>query len=101
MSDNKEIPSEYRISEKWDKCLENFTLYFGAGLVAGGLSSLVLARMFWSWSRTGHGSRRWCGRWSSWTTCQLAFAGNTNAQAALDKTDKAVGDFKEKISGSN
>jgi inner membrane organizing system protein 1 len=44
MSDNKEIPSEYRISEKWDKCLENFTLYFGAGLVAGGLTSLVLAR---------------------------------------------------------
>lgn len=46
MSDNKEIPSEYRISEKWDKCLENFTLYFGAGLVAGGLPSLVLARTF-------------------------------------------------------
>lgn len=44
MSDNKEIPSEYRISEKWDKCLENFTLHFTAGLVAGGLTSLVLAR---------------------------------------------------------
>lgn len=40
----KEIPSEYRISEKWDKCLENFTLHFTAGLVAGGLTSLVLAR---------------------------------------------------------
>lgn len=41
---DKEIPSEYRISEKWDKCLENFTLHFTAGLVAGGLTSLVLAR---------------------------------------------------------
>lgn len=39
------IPSEYRISEKWDKCIENFTLHFSAGLVAGGLTSLVLARM--------------------------------------------------------
>ncbi|KAG2787968.1 hypothetical protein JG687_00000684 [Phytophthora cactorum] len=100
MSDNKEIPSEYRISEKWDKCLENFTLYFGAGLVAGGLSSLVLAR-----SGAGRGLvtglGAGAGAGSSWTTCQLAFAGNTNAQAALDKTDKAVGDFKEKISGSN
>lgn len=37
-------PSEFRISEKWDKCLENFTLHFTAGLVAGGLTSLVLAR---------------------------------------------------------
>ena len=44
MSDKKEIPSEYRISEKWDKCLENFALYFGTGLMAGGLTSLVLAR---------------------------------------------------------
>lgn len=39
------IPSEYKISEKWDKCFENFLLHFSAGAVAGGLTSLVLARM--------------------------------------------------------
>lgn len=44
MSDNKNVPSEFRISEKWDKCIENFTLHFAAGLVAGGLTSVVLAR---------------------------------------------------------
>lgn len=38
------VPSEFRISEKWDKCIENFTLHFTAGLVAGGLTSVVLAR---------------------------------------------------------
>lgn len=38
------VPSEFRISEKWDKCIENFTLHFAAGLVAGGLTSVVLAR---------------------------------------------------------
>jgi inner membrane organizing system protein 1 len=42
---NASIPSEFKISEKWDKCLENFVLHFSAGLVAGGISSLVLARM--------------------------------------------------------
>jgi hypothetical protein len=41
------------------------------------------------------------GAGSSWTTCQMAFAGDANAKAALDKTDKAVGDFKDKISGAN
>ncbi|CAH0485226.1 hypothetical protein KXD40_003034 [Peronospora effusa] len=100
MSDNKEIPSEYRISEKWDKCLENFTLYFGAGLVAGGLTSLVLARSGAGRGLiTGLGAGTGAG--SSWTTCQMAFAGDVNAQTALKKTEKAVDDFKEKIKKSS
>ncbi|KAI9913334.1 hypothetical protein PsorP6_005480 [Peronosclerospora sorghi] len=100
MSDNDAIPSEYRISEKWDKCIENFTLYFGAGLVAGGLTSLVLAR-----SGTGRGLitgiGAGSGAGSSWTTCQMAFAGDDNAKAALDKSDKALSDLKKRIAGSN
>ncbi|CAI5744583.1 unnamed protein product [Peronospora destructor] len=100
MSENKEIPSEYRISEKWDKCLENFTLYFGGGLVAGGLTSLVLARSGAGRGLiTGLGAGTGAG--SSWTTCQMAFTGDANAQAALKKTEKAVDDFKEKIKDSN
>ncbi|TDH66821.1 hypothetical protein CCR75_002414 [Bremia lactucae] len=99
MSDNGDTPSEYRISEKWDKCLENFTLYFGAGLVAGGLTSLVLAR-----TGTGRGLitgvGAGAGAGSSWKTCQMAFAGDANAQASLDKADKIVEDFMEKSSGS-
>lgn len=43
-SNSSRVPSEFRISEKWDKCIENFTLHFAAGLVAGGLTSVVLAR---------------------------------------------------------
>lgn len=43
-SSSNNVPSEFRISEKWDKCIENFTLHFAAGLVAGGLTSVVLAR---------------------------------------------------------
>lgn len=63
-----------------------FSLYFtGSGTGRGLITGL------------GAGS----GAGSSWTTCQLAFAGNAEAQAALDKTDKAVGDIKDKISGSN
>ena len=41
------------------------------------------------------------GAGSSWTTCQMAFAGHDEAKAALNKTDKAVGDLKDKLSGSN
>ena len=41
------------------------------------------------------------GAGSSWTTCQMAFAGDANAHAALKKTENAVDDFKEKIKGSN
>ncbi|CEG48151.1 Protein of unknown function DUF543 [Plasmopara halstedii] len=71
MEDDKKIPSEYRISEKWDKCLENFTLYFGAGLVAGGLTSVVLARSGAGRGLiTGLGAGSGAG--SSWTTCQMA-----------------------------
>ncbi|RLN21590.1 hypothetical protein BBJ28_00007647 [Nothophytophthora sp. Chile5] len=58
------------------------------------------------WDATGSGAGRGLitgigagsGAGSSWTTCQLAFAGDANAQAALDKTDKALVDLKEKLS---
>ncbi|CAH0482637.1 unnamed protein product [Peronospora belbahrii] len=100
MNENNEIPSEYRISEKWDKCLENFALYFTTGLVAGGLTSVVLARSGAGRGLiTGLGAGMGAG--SSWTTCQMVFAGDANAQAALKKTKKAVNDFKEKIKGSD
>ncbi|DAZ93681.1 TPA: hypothetical protein N0F65_008189 [Lagenidium giganteum] len=96
MSDNQDIPSEYKISEKWDKCLENFALHFGAGLVAGGLTSLVLARSGGGRGLiTGFGAG--AGTGSSWTTCQLAFAGNDEAQARLEKSEKVIEDLKEKI----
>uniref|UniRef100_K3X912 MICOS complex subunit MIC10 n=1 Tax=Globisporangium ultimum (strain ATCC 200006 / CBS 805.95 / DAOM BR144) TaxID=431595 RepID=K3X912_GLOUD len=96
MSDNKNVPSEFRISEKWDKCIENFTLHFAAGLVAGGLTSVVLARSGAGRGvLTGFGAGAGAG--SSWTTCQLAFKGDSDAQAALDKSDKLVDEIKEKI----
>ncbi|KAG9410404.1 hypothetical protein AC1031_018442 [Aphanomyces cochlioides] len=61
-------PSEYRISEKWD----NFVVNFSAGLVAGGITSLVLAR-----SGTGRagltGFGAGAGVGATWTTCSLAF----------------------------
>ncbi|KAJ0412910.1 hypothetical protein ATCC90586_002540 [Pythium insidiosum] len=97
-SDASKIPSEYRISEKWDKCLENFALHFTAGLVAGGLTSVVLARTGGARGvLTGFGAGAGAG--SSWTTCQLAFKGDSDAQAKLDKADKVVEDIKEKIQG--
>ena len=43
-------PSEKKISAKWDACLENFLINFSVGLVAGGLSSIVVARTFVSGS---------------------------------------------------
>ncbi|KDO34283.1 hypothetical protein SPRG_19101 [Saprolegnia parasitica CBS 223.65] len=67
-----EIPSEYRISEKWDKCIESFMVNFSAGLVAGGLTSLVLARTGAGRSAlTGFGAGAGAG--ATWTTCSLAF----------------------------
>jgi hypothetical protein len=44
---------------------------------------------------TGFGAGAGAG--SSWTTCQLAFKGDSDAQAALDKADKVVENIKEKI----
>ncbi|OQS06619.1 hypothetical protein THRCLA_20334 [Thraustotheca clavata] len=66
------IPSEYRISEKWDKCIESFVVNFSAGLVAGGLTSLVLARTGSGRAAlTGFGAGTGAG--ATWTTCSLAF----------------------------
>ncbi|TMW62813.1 hypothetical protein Poli38472_005431 [Pythium oligandrum] len=98
-TENKEIPSEYRISEKWDKCIENFALHFSAGLVAGGLTSIVLARTGGARGvLTGFGAGAGAG--SSWTTCQLAFKGDIDSQAKLDKAEKVVEDIKAKIQRS-
>ncbi|TYZ63024.1 hypothetical protein PybrP1_004018 [[Pythium] brassicae (nom. inval.)] len=98
-SSSNSVPSEYRISEKWDKCIENFTLHFAAGLVAGGLTSVVLARSGAARGvLTGFGAGAGAG--SSWTTCQLAFKGDSDAQARLDKSDKIVDEIKDKIARS-
>ncbi|CAK4077760.1 unnamed protein product [Aphanomyces euteiches] len=65
-------PSEYRISEKWDKCVESFVVNFSAGLVAGGITSLVLARSGAGRAGlTGFGAGAGVG--ATWTTCSLAF----------------------------
>lgn len=47
---------------------------------------------------TGFGAGAGAG--SSWTTCQLAFKGHTDAQAMLDKSDKIVDEIKDKIARS-
>lgn len=47
---------------------------------------------------TGFGAGAGAG--SSWTTCQLAFKGDEDAQAKLDKADKVIGEIKEKVSRS-
>ncbi|OQR85460.1 hypothetical protein ACHHYP_11790 [Achlya hypogyna] len=73
------IPSEYRISEKWDKCIESFVVNFSAGLVAGGLTSLVLARTGAGRSAlTGFGAGAGAG--ATWTTCSLAFEAEEKSQ---------------------
>lgn len=98
MADNKkqDIPSEYKISEKWDKCLENFTLHFTAGLVAGGLTSLVLSRTGGARGfLTGLGAGAGAG--SSWTTCQMAFAGDDRAKEQLAKAEQTMQEIKDKL----
>ncbi|CAM9707227.1 unnamed protein product, partial [Hapterophycus canaliculatus] len=39
-----QVPSEFKISEKWDVCLERTVINFGMGVVAAGLASVVLTR---------------------------------------------------------
>jgi Domain of unknown function (DUF543) len=38
------VPSELKISAQWDECLERTVINFGAGLVIGALSAVVLTR---------------------------------------------------------
>lgn len=40
----KQVPSEFKISEKWDVCLERTVINFGIGVVAAGLAGVVLTR---------------------------------------------------------
>lgn len=47
---------------------------------------------------TGFGAGAGAG--SSWTTCQMAFKGDSDAQARLDKSDKIVDEIKEKLARS-
>mmetsp|Transcript_9329 Transcript_9329/g.18191 ORF Transcript_9329/g.18191 Transcript_9329/m.18191 type:complete len:93 (-) Transcript_9329:142-420(-) len=54
-------PSEYKVSEMWDKCAENFFMRSGTGLIAGGIASVVLfrggmARMALTGITTGFGA---------------------------------------------
>ncbi|CAM9518318.1 unnamed protein product [Choristocarpus tenellus] len=41
-NDKPKVPSEMIISEKWDACLERSLINIGIGLVAGGLTGVVL-----------------------------------------------------------
>lgn len=43
-SDAQQVPSEFKISEKWDVCLERTVINFGMGVVAAGLAGVVLTR---------------------------------------------------------
>eukprot|EP00953_Heterococcus_sp_UTEX-ZZ885_P019588 10937-Heterococcus_DN1.PRE.2 len=36
------VPSELKISAQWDSCIERTVINFGAGLVVGALSAVVL-----------------------------------------------------------
>ena len=38
------MASEYKISAKWDRCIERFFINVGVGAVAGAVSGLLLAR---------------------------------------------------------
>ena len=38
------VPSELKISDKWDKLLEDMVIKTGAGVTVGGLASIVLFR---------------------------------------------------------
>jgi precorrin-6B methylase 2 len=44
---------------------------------------------------TGFGAG--AGTGSSWTTCQLAFSGDQQATASLEKSEKVVEEIKDKI----
>ncbi|CAM9881652.1 unnamed protein product, partial [Chrysoparadoxa australica] len=56
------------ISEKWDECLERTCINLGVGLVAGGLSAVVLARSpGMRRALTGFGGGVGVG--VSWVTC--------------------------------
>lgn len=43
-----QVPSEFKISEKWDVCLERTVINFGMGVVAAGLAGVVLTRECYS-----------------------------------------------------
>ena len=44
LADSQKVPSEFKISEKWDVCLERTVINFGMGVVAAGLAGVVLTR---------------------------------------------------------
>mmetsp|Transcript_16137 Transcript_16137/g.24347 ORF Transcript_16137/g.24347 Transcript_16137/m.24347 type:complete len:94 (+) Transcript_16137:528-809(+) len=65
-------PSEYKISEMWDKCAENFFVRSGTGLFLGGALSIVffrggMSRMAVTGLATGFGAG------VSFMECRLAF----------------------------
>lgn len=47
MSESK-IPSELRLSQRWDIAVERFVINASIGFVVGGLASLVIFRKFCS-----------------------------------------------------
>lgn len=41
---NQAIPSEFRISKKWDDVMEHTVINVSAGTIAAGLASIILFR---------------------------------------------------------
>ncbi|CAN0251248.1 unnamed protein product [Ectocarpus sp. 8 AP-2014] len=75
MAENKpkNVPSEFKISEKWDVCLERTVINFGAGVVVAGLAGVVLTRSP-GMRRAVMGFGAGCGVGSSWVICSQDFA---------------------------
>lgn len=72
-SKQRDIPAEMVVSEKWDACLERTLINFGIGIVAGGLTSVVLTRAP-GMRRAVLGFGGGCGVGSSWVQCSQEFA---------------------------
>ncbi|CAM9406847.1 unnamed protein product [Scytosiphon promiscuus] len=68
-----QVPSELKISEKWDVCLERTVINVGMGVVAAGLASVVLTRSP-GMRRAVMGFGAGCGAGSSWVVCSEDFA---------------------------
>ncbi|CAM9138072.1 unnamed protein product [Discosporangium mesarthrocarpum] len=60
------------ISEKWDICLERTFINVGIGLIAGGLTGVVLTRSP-GLKKALWGFGAGCGMGSSWTKCSQDF----------------------------
>eukprot|EP00953_Heterococcus_sp_UTEX-ZZ885_P035891 18520-Heterococcus_DN1.PRE.1 len=77
------VPSELKISAQWDACLETTVINFGAGLVVGALSAVVLTRSP-GFRRAIRGFGAGAGVGASWVHCSQAFDKVAAAPKAAD-----------------